>query len=220
MDKPLYMIQLQLPAKLVFQKQMHSKGSGTDDGYRLHAVLTGLFGDSAPKPFHFRIMDRQMEVLGYTDQDANTLMSNARLFGEPAMVTQLEGHLYSKIVPEVSPGQRLGFRVNVIPTVRTCSNKYRQGAEVDAWLAARLRHPEGDFPLNREEIYRDWLQKAIERQGGVRLISYGLEGVRGIRLFRRDQEGVFKRSDQREAMFQGTLEVTDGQAFRALLRRG
>lgn len=220
MPDPLFMVQLQLPAGLVFQQLAHSGGPGTDDGYRLHTVLTALFGDTAPKPFYFRTVGRQVEVLGYTDQGADMLMDKARLFGEPAWVTALEGHLHTKSIPSVPDGQRLGFRVNVLPTVRTCNNQCRKGAEVDVWLAAQLRQPAGSAPLNREVVYNEWFRQAIERQGGVRLESCGLDGLRGMRLARRNQEGAFCRSDQREAVFHGILETTDAVAFRALLRRG
>ncbi|MEO5339802.1 MAG: type I-E CRISPR-associated protein Cas6/Cse3/CasE [Magnetococcus sp. MYC-9] len=220
MHDSLYMVQLQLPGGLVFRKLAHPSGPGADDGYRLHAVLTALFGDAAPKPFYFRSVGRQVEVLGYTDQAADELMGKARLFGEPAWVTALEGHVHTKPMPDIPSGQRLGFRVHVIPTVRTCNNLCRKGAEVDAWLVARLRQPEGGAVLSREVVYCDWLRAAIERQGGARLVSCGLEGVRGLRVARRNRQGAFVRSDQREALFQGLLETTDAATFRALLRRG
>ncbi len=220
MSDPLFMVQLQLPAGLVFQQLAHPGGPGTDDGYRLHTVLTALFGDMAPKPFYFRTVGRQVEVLGYTDQGADTLMDQARLFGEPTWVAALTGHLHTKAMPDVPSGQRLGFRVNVLPTVRTCNQQCRKGAEVDVWLAAQLRQPAGSAPLNREVVYTEWFRQAIERQGGVRLDSFGLDGLRGVRLARRNRDRVFCRSDQREAVFHGILETTDAVAFRALLRRG
>ncbi|MEO5349249.1 MAG: type I-E CRISPR-associated protein Cas6/Cse3/CasE [Magnetococcus sp. YQC-3] len=220
MSDSLFMVQLQLPAGLVFRQLAHSEGPGTDDGYRLHAVLTALFGDMAPKPFCFRTVGRWVEVLGYTDQGADVLLDKARLFAEPAWVTALEGRLYSKSIPLVPSGQRLGFRINVLPTVRTCNNQCRKGAEVDAWLVAQLRQPAGSAPLNREVVYSGWFRQAIEGQGGVRLESFGLSGLRGIRLARRNRDGAFCRSDQREAVFHGILETTDAVAFRALLRRG
>ncbi|MBF0627553.1 MAG: type I-E CRISPR-associated protein Cas6/Cse3/CasE [Magnetococcales bacterium] len=221
MSDPLYMVQLQLPAGLVFQRLSQPKGAGTDDGYRLHAVLTGLFGDAAPKPFHFRSVGRQLEVLGYSRHPADALQHLAGLYGEPALVAALEGHLSSKRVPEVPPGQRLGFRVNVIPTVRTCSHQFKhKGAEIDAHLAARARQPAGDAPPEREAVYLDWLQTAFARLGGARLLACELEGMRGIRLTRRNQQRAFVASDQREALFQGLLETTDSAGFHALLARG
>ncbi|MBF0284477.1 MAG: hypothetical protein HQL51_08465, partial [Magnetococcales bacterium] len=132
MSDPLFLVQMRLPARQVFA---HQERNDTDEGYRLHAVLTGLFGEGAPKPFCTRITDREVEVLGYAGQDAVALMDSARLFGTPALVEALVGNLHAKPMPLIPAGQRLGFRVNVLPTVRTCGAPFRKGAEVDAWLA-------------------------------------------------------------------------------------
>ncbi|MBF0175489.1 MAG: type I-E CRISPR-associated protein Cas6/Cse3/CasE [Magnetococcales bacterium] len=222
MVEPFYMIQLQLPARLVFQTlpDAHARIS-SDDGYRLHALLVGLFGEASPKPFWFRQSGRQVEVLGYANQDAGALMDQARLFGAPALVTELEGHLHAKPVPTIPVGQRLGFQVNVLPTVRTC-NRFvqRKGAEMDAWLAASLAHEEGSPALDRGVVYMNWFRAAMERQGGMRLETISLHAMRGVQLARRRRDRSFARVEQREVVFHGTLETTDAELFRALLRRG
>ncbi|MBF0423172.1 MAG: type I-E CRISPR-associated protein Cas6/Cse3/CasE [Magnetococcales bacterium] len=222
MVEPFYMMQLQLPARLVYQTLIqYDAKMGSDDGYRLHALLVGLFGEAAPRPFCYRTVGRHVEVLGYSDQNADMLLESARLFGEPAIVTELQGHLHAKPVPEVAAGRRLGFRVNVLPTVRTCSRHFRKkGAEVDVWVAACRQQADSGLSLERGVVYANWFRESVERQGGVKVESLRLDAMRGLRLARRTAERGFKHHEKREVVFQGTLETVDAVAFRALLRRG
>ncbi|MBF0436967.1 MAG: type I-E CRISPR-associated protein Cas6/Cse3/CasE [Magnetococcales bacterium] len=225
MTSPLYMVQMLLPPRLlVLPDASSSRGGNSDDGYLLHSLFASALGDLAPKPFHHQTHQRHLEVLAYSTVDAESLLERARLFGKPDFVHALETGSSSKPMPVIATGTRLGFRVNVVPTVRAQGPAFRKGAEIDAWLAARAREQkksaEGHSTIDRETAYAEWMQAALTRHGGATLESLRVTSLRGTRLFRRNKERAFHRLEQREVVFQGVITVTDSKDFFTLLKRG
>ncbi|MBF0426646.1 MAG: type I-E CRISPR-associated protein Cas6/Cse3/CasE [Magnetococcales bacterium] len=222
MRDPLYMVQMRLPARLAYGSRTHAwEKADPDPGYRMHALLTRLFGEAAPKPFFAHSRGREVEILGYSSSDAGALQNLVQLYGEPTLVQALtRTPPASKPMPDIPVGQRLGFTVNVVPTVRTCTHRFKKGAEVDAWLAACQRLPESSPKPLRQEVYSDWLRATLRRHGSVQLHTLEILGMRGVRLERRNAQGKFCALDQREVTFRGVFEVTDADLFRKLLRRG
>lgn len=224
MSNALYMVQMFLPPRLLASVHDQSRGASVDDGYLLHSLFASAFGDISPKPFHYQSRQRHLEVLAYSEVAAESLLERARLFGRPDFVQALEVGCTSKSMPVITTGTRLGFCVNVIPTVRAQGPAFRKGAEIDAWLAAKARiQPDtagGGSPISRETAYTEWMQAALQRQNGAQLESLRLSALRSARLSRRNRERGFNRIEQREAVFQGVMTVTDGDDFHALLKRG
>lgn len=224
MSNSLHMVQMFLPPRLLANSHDHARKAGSDDGYLLHSLFAAAFGELAPKPFYYQSRQRQLEILAYSTTGTDALLAQARLFGKPDLVLALEAGCTSKPMPILAIGTRLGFRVNVVPTVRTQSPGFRKGAEIDAWLAAKARIPaataSGESTISRETVYAEWMQSALMRHGGIQLESLRLSALRSTRLSRRNQERDFHRIEQREAVFKGVLTITESDRFLALLKRG
>jgi CRISPR system Cascade subunit CasE len=201
---------------------------GSDDGYLWHALLRAVFGEMAPKPF--RHMERKggSYLLGYTPADKETLQAHADAFADPAAAEAIRlGSLAVKPLPKAFiADQRFRFEVRVRPVVRTTRNDPhgKPGREIDAFLAAAHRTTE---PLSREEVYRDWLRKALG--DSVAPTNVRISALRRSRPLRRgapDATGrrplvaVGRKGGAPDLVLQGELTVRDGDAFSQLLARG
>jgi CRISPR system Cascade subunit CasE len=87
--------------------------------------------------------------------------------------------------------------------------------ELDAFVHATLAAPR-DTRLEREDVYRRWLQQQMKRDGActvgdVRLVEFRLETMR--------RRGV-ARLVRPNVVLEGTLSITDPVGFRRLLARG
>jgi CRISPR system Cascade subunit CasE len=98
---------------------------------------------------------------------------------------------------------------------------HKKGAEVDAFLARCWDAGEG-VGVEREGVYRDWLDAHLERLGGARLISATVSGFKLERMIRRTHgdERRSVRVERPDVLFKGELEVTDPDRFPDLLGRG
>ncbi|MGB8930125.1 MAG: type I-E CRISPR-associated protein Cas6/Cse3/CasE [Anaeromyxobacteraceae bacterium] len=194
-----------------------------DLGYLVHCATRELFGERAPSQF-FVANERHgvAEVLAYTDRSEAELAEDSRSATRDALDTVGVPQIRVREMPvSWRTGRALAFEVRACPIVRlsSASARYRKGAEIDAFLAACART---DAPVDREQVYRDWLSVELERRGGVRARSVRVSAFQRERLLRRDH-GRERRPHSVErpsVLFQGQLEVTDGAAFDALLRRG
>lgn len=196
----------------------------TDLGYLLHCQLKELFGDDAPAPFAVQdARGRSVTVLAYADRDAGALRQHADTFADPDVHKACDWSSFDdKAMPRTwSPGQQLGFEVRVCPVVRMSGDgpRWRKGAEVDAFLARCFR-TEG--VVDREDVYREWLESELCRRGGVRLHSARLTAFQRGHFVRREHgpERTSKLTERPDAVFAGELEVADPAAFGALLARG
>ena len=204
-----------------------------DDGYLVHRALAALFGNAAPKPFRVRTSkSRAVTVLGYTRHARDDLEQQARTFAPPDAYESCHwADLAVKPMPHSWPaGTVLGFEVRVCPVVRLASDVrarahdgrdavWRKGAEVDACLHRRFLSAGAEPEAGRETVYLDWL---AERLAPAARIDARLEGFRRVRLLRsRHRAERRHRSFERpDALLAGSLEITDGEAFGALLVRG
>lgn len=205
----------------------------TDDlGYVLHAAFMALFGDQRPEVFtpdpsagaHHAA--RKLRVLAYTRSDLPSLRERARTYADPVAFSLVDWErAASKPMPTTwREGQRLGFHLRACPTVRMSKSgaHHREGAEVDAFIAATWRAGEG-VPVDREAVYRDWLAAALVRAGAAELEHAALEGFHLEPLHRRTQ-GAERRPRPNlrkpDATLRGALTITAPAAFTALLRRG
>lgn len=199
-----------------------------DDGYLVHAWSTELWQGLAPTPFLLQGVPVSegrgvINLWGYARSEPRTIVSHARDFGDPSLLEVLEGGvdgIASKAMPRFEAGRRVGFTLRACPVVRGRSERApERSREVDAWLAACIRHP-GE-PVAREAVYLEWLKARLVGRG-ARLERASLSGFRLDRLVRRTQgaERQARRLERPEARFEGELIVEEPGAFETLLARG
>ncbi|WP_251968879.1 type I-E CRISPR-associated protein Cas6/Cse3/CasE [Salinibacter ruber] len=233
---PFHMVRLWLesPGLTTVGKMNHLPLSQTSTLYLAHCALKELFGDRAPKPFHVENGEdsgRYVRVLGYAGADSEALESEARIGTDPTIYDICDwDRLRSKPMPESFPeGMQLSFEVRACPIVRKSSagegpngREWREGQELDAFLSRAWENP--DEELTREGVYRDWLIRQFEVRGGAAIDpeSVGMSRFSIERMVRRTHGddrsvNVIKRPD---VTLHGTLEVTDSDTFRKVLRSG
>jgi CRISPR system Cascade subunit CasE len=227
LEQDLYLVRLELDAARLFQRVRGLPPRQLDTGYLVHGHLAGLFGELGPRPF--RILEgrgRRVQVWGYAACGRQALLDHAQAYADPLVFASCDWDRFeTKPVPAGRwlPGRRAGFEVRICPVVRTS----REGAhgrkprEVDLFLSRSWAAGSPDISVDREGVYRDWLAERLA-QGGAKLLEARMQRFRRVRLLRRKQDAertatILERPD---ATFEGTLEVTDGAAFAALLARG
>jgi CRISPR system Cascade subunit CasE len=80
-----------------------------------------------------------------------------------------------------------------------------------------------DISLNREAIYREWLERELGRNGAARTLHAELVRFQLQRLARRTHttgNRRFHRCERPDATLTGMLEVASPEPFLALIRRG
>ena len=88
---------------------------------------------------------------------------------------------------------------------------------MDAFLLDSEQRPPGEMQRSREEVYRDWLERQLQTHGAARLEEARLRSFRRTRVLRK-LHGPY--SEGPDAVMQGVLTITDGDAFASLLARG
>lgn len=220
------------------------RGGAFDEGYAMHRLLSGIYGDRAPKPF--RIIaprDARKGVLyGYAESDADELRELADCFADPLQACVIPAEsVQSKTMPdEWRAGRRLGFETLIRPVVRSRGigaaisgsdtvdraaarrPEYSRGArtvELDAFQYEASLLGNGEMERTREEVYEDWLRKQIAVHGGAELEEASLQSFRRTRAVRRARERT--SSEGPAALMRGTLVVGDDpDKFGDLLKRG
>ena len=198
-------------------------GNIFDEGYAMHCLLAGVFGEAAPKPFRLvtpRHQGAPSAVLyGYGSADAEALRDAANQYADPFQSSALPVEsLKSKPMPvRWQPGQRLGFELLVRPVVRFSDRSGWRGAERDVFQAEADPHPKGGMDRSRLEVYHDWLASKLHKGGAVlerHSVLKAFERVRSIRkLHQRPIEGP-------SALMAGVLVVDDPVAFAGLVAHG
>jgi CRISPR system Cascade subunit CasE len=219
------------------------QGLGADEGRTLHHLLSEAFGKGAVQPFRLlpgRDSASFGTLYGYSNYDEVSLREAFRETAAPELAEVLDiAHLAVKAMPERwSAGRRLAFDIRVRPVRRllkplegssrearrdpggVCATK---GSEVDAFVVARLRaFPDGLPPAtedapSREDVYRDWLEQRLGRDGAAAL------DVKTTRLKAYERRKVLRGGigvEGPDAVLHGELIITDPAAFTALLARG
>ncbi|MDA8217738.1 MAG: type I-E CRISPR-associated protein Cas6/Cse3/CasE [Dehalococcoidales bacterium] len=226
--KQLHMVRLRLPADRLFAlgKARHLPVAEADLGYLAHCLLGELFGDEAPKPFHIESgAGREVTILGYSARAADILLARAAASDRLGLPSLTPSSIASKPLPETFPvGQVLSFKVRICPVVLMSAGgpKNRKGAEVDAFLRRCRQVADPAVPVDREDVYRQWLQDEVERHGGGHILVSRMSAFKLEKMTRRTQgEKRMARGTLRpDATFEGLLEVTDGERFLSLLSRG
>ncbi|MCL6555566.1 MAG: type I-E CRISPR-associated protein Cas6/Cse3/CasE [Burkholderiales bacterium] len=182
-------------------------------GYTLHAWLTALFGEAAPKPF--RYFERRQEVLAYAPVDAQSLLMIAEERGSLAALAALDTeNAASKPMPtQWRAGQRLHLEVLACPVSR------KGEEEKDVYLRALDR--QNDATPSRAEVYRQWF--ARQWQEAVALEQVELLGMSArARLLRRARDGGNRllSIERPQALFAAEAVIREPTRFADYLKRG
>lgn len=232
---PIHLLRIPLDAQKLyaFARRSSASASDYDEGYAVHALFAALFDHGAksgahvaPKPFHVKHSgQRTLDVLGYGPEDHAALAHRARAFADPVAwgACDLDG-MASKPMPEAFPASsRLAFSVRVCPIRRIAKRgpMKRDRAEVDAFLAAAWEvGPE--VVLDREAVYRAWLDAEMAKDGAARVLEASMTTFR-LDQFHRRTHGEHRKghgTQRPDVTFAGELEVGDPAAFARRLARG
>ncbi len=226
--EPLYLVRASMRVDRLMQlgAERGMKMADVDPGYAVHLALGELFDAEAPGVFRVREpKGGRVEVLAYAGSDADALRERAGTFCHPLAHAACDWDGFvSRPMPSAWPaGRRLGFELRTCP-VRRGRDAERRRWEKDAFLVA-CDHAPRDAGLDRDTVYLDWLDELLGRADGLTVERRKLTSYRRVRLWRRTQgrgrngrEG--RRIERPDALFHGVLQVTDGDAFAATLRRG
>lgn len=239
--QPLHMIRMRLDGRRLFElarrRGLLADRGEEDVGYLVHSLLGEVFGELAPKPFALpdqlpgcsglATPDRAggITVLGYSANPAAALREHAAAFADPFAHAAVEWTWFDgKPMPaSFLAGCRLGFTVRVCPVERSMRLRgdRTKSPEVDALIVEGERQGIAEG-LDRGAVYGGWLARQFERQGGAHLVSSDMVAFRFVRLQRRDQKtrtpGRLPRMP--DAVLKGVIDVTEPDAFLALLARG
>lgn len=217
---------LQIPGLIALARRRRLPVRDVDLGYVVHSALGELFGDDAPQPFSLRDQSsRFATVLAYSALAVDELESIARADADPALFEIFDWETFAaKPMPARWPsGARFSFETRICPVVRMAADgpKHRKGAEVDAFLAECWRTGGPDGPVDREQVYRDWLAKRLET-GGVRVLQLEMTSFKRERLLRRThaQQRKAHLCERPSATFTGLLEVADPERLHDMMCRG
>lgn len=224
----LHMVTLRLDVARLMQLGIRRRlpMRDVDPGYLVHCHFGELFGDLSPRTFSLASeRGREWSVLAYADHDAATLRAHADAYADPALHSAVAWESFaSKQMPtDWKSGQLLGFEVRACPIVRKSGDgpNHRKGAEVDAFLA-KCWAVGPTVKVDREAVYREWLEQQIGRHGGSDINSAQVVAYQRERFVRRTQgdQRVARVSERPDVLFRGTLRVRSAAEFSALLRRG
>ena len=236
MPETFYMLSMALDLDKLMRRGFERKlpMREIDAGYLVHMQLGELFGELAPRPFRVdRHEGRKIRILAYSDSSADVLKDHADALADPVVHSVCDWSAFAgKAMPGTfKPGQRFGFELRSCPVVRlakagtkTTRNgdkvQVKKGAEVDVFIQQAWARP--DEKLSREMIYREWLEGQFNRRGGARLTGLKIKAFNRERLVRRDHTAQRKahRVERPDALFEGKLEITDGESFVGMLRAG
>lgn len=235
MSAPLHLVRLRIDARKLyaFARRSRAASRDLDEGYAVHALLAALFDRGAaenarvaPKPFHLAsVQDRSIDVLGYCALEAPALVERAKTFADPLAwgVCDLDGMVSKPMPTEVPAGTRLGFSVRTCPIRRIAKRgpMTRDRAEVDAFLA-KSWEVGPDVPLDRDDVYRAWLDEELAKDGAAKLVSASMANFHLGHLHRRThgEERTGHRTNRPDVSFDGVLDVLDAGAFATRLARG
>lgn len=194
------------PAGLERLARARRFGDEDDNGYRLHALFAGLFGDVAPVPWRLddRPQGRNRVVWAYTDQPWESLQGAInRRFEDPGavgldadLISLLRGALAwegcaSKSMPEFVVGQRMACDLRACATVRVHGDlpgipagsdhgavaARKAGDEVDVVVAEALRRSRGGASVHMHDLDAGAIYAGWLRTALERLGGFTVEGI-------------------------------------------
>jgi CRISPR system Cascade subunit CasE len=227
-NTPLFMLRTEFDqqALMRFANRTGLNLQIADGGYIMHAALSALFGDGAPRPFVVRDSgSRRLTMLGYASSSHHELAERARALADPLAAETMElDAMCSKQMPSAwRAGALYRFETRVCPVVRISGRSAGETPrEVDVFIHRCLR-VSAETLLDRQAIYGEWLARELARDGAARICETRLVRFQRQRLARRDRSGEdqrLRRCERPDATLVGILEVNSPEGFAALLRRG
>jgi CRISPR system Cascade subunit CasE len=228
MPEPLHLLRIDLDTGALVRR---GRAQGlplreVDGGYLVHAWLEATFGPAVVRPFALEgEVGRRQRVLGYCHKPLAELREDADRYADASDFAAADWETAATKPMPVAfrAGERLGFAVRAVPTRRSRALA-AEGAgpvELDAFLLAARAEAEGPKP-ERADVYLAWLAEELDRSGGARLVDGSVVAFTLAPLLRRTQ-GEQRRGRMvtlPDVHFEGTVEITDPEAFSALLARG
>ncbi|MDE0104391.1 MAG: type I-E CRISPR-associated protein Cas6/Cse3/CasE [Bryobacterales bacterium] len=196
-----------------------------DIGYALHALLCGLFGTQAPRPFAIPALGQGVrrkgdtftfELLGYARAPIEVLHTLAQLVDSDLQMQIDWDSAGARPMPtQWPPGLQLRFDLRACPVrrvLRPFTTKPRpglpgrtipRGSEVDAYQLAAVRaRDSGTEVPTRGKVYAHWLAERLgpcpDRDQAVSLVADSAQVVayRSVRLLRRPRGSGGRRCDR------------------------
>jgi CRISPR system Cascade subunit CasE len=213
-----------LPIRLrALRKWSAVRGFGADEGCALHHLLSETFGKGVLQPFRLMIAPSAINgsLYSYAQSDEVALKEVAAECAFPDALGVCDvPSLATKAMPENwKSGRRLAFDLRVRPVRRLLkpAGVFPKGAEVDAFLLDSLRtNPDGpsaENKLDREDVYRYWLEKRLGKAAKV-------EHAKMVQYERR---AILRGPEMRQGpdvVWHGELAIMDGEEFAARLAGG
>ena len=210
-----------------------------DQDQAIHKLLVESFGTNAPRPH--RLMEKARktqatQLYGYTSASQEELRNRAQACADPLQAAILPPEtIMTKPMPEDwQSGETFGFNLRVRPMIRSWHTRESQDPDfpdqvhvmkwkyaTDAYFRdSQKRAEKGLPPRDRTEVYREWLDELLKRQGGAQLMKGSNLMVDSFRKSPKDVKRNSSGALGPEAVVRGTLVVIDPGAFRELLRNG
>lgn len=196
-----------------------TKPVSDDLGYLTHAVLDGLFGKGAIRPFRIAIQDLLVE--GVSLRDADELLLSAKKSRFWSCVH--DGRVDVDPLPMHEEGDAPRFLVDCCPVCRlgknsAASHGLRKGTEIDVWQRHLMKG--GDESKGPEQVYRQWLADRL--CGSAEILDFRVRNrvINGV--IRREAGPVRRprRLTRPRVRMLGRLKVLDRDAFRRIQIRG
>lgn len=234
-----YMLQMWMDTRKLAElgKMLHLPLRHVSNSYLVHCALNEIFQNQAPSPFcledphryisQYNVQtERHIPLLGYSFIDSGPLQELAKGFAGPSVYHIIDwDRLQSKPMPTEFPeGMKLGFELRACPVVRKASDghKWKKGQEVDAYLSKVWDVNDENTPIDREDVYNDWLKQRLDKQTGAKLLTSRIKRFSLERMSRRTHAAnrkvnMIKKPD---VILTGKLEVRNNDAFNKLLQNG
>lgn len=217
----LHLIESPMSMQALHRWAGHRLHGRVDEDVALHHLLTETFGRDVIRTFRLMVAPRAQNatLYAYADRDADSLRAEAHATRTPGTADVLPLDSLRSLPRQADTwgtGQRLGFDLRCRPVVRLASaipeTDFAKGAELDAFLAETLRT---DTARTREAVYTDWLAARLAPGAELDRDATWLAQFHRTRSQRKGRtvEGP-------DAVFHGTLTVTDPEAFATRLATG
>lgn len=196
-----------------------------DEGRALHHLIAEAFGPGVFSAFRLLVASRKAvgNLYAYSSWDAEALRTAAAAHAPPEHLAVLPPErIESKPMPSSwRTGQQLGFDLRTRPVRRLrreLAGRFREGAEVDAFLVHALRHSPDDPDAaahERESVYLEWLAERLSPAATLVREHSRLARFRRVRVAR-----TGKGPEGPDATIHGDLIVADPTKFATLLASG
>ena len=198
-----------------------------DVGRALHQLLRATFPPRSLQPFRLFVPSHHPcgNLYAYTTCPETELRSSFQACAAPevAEILKIQTLTTRSLPSSWTPGARYGFDVRLRPVVRLASDittpraVWKRNAEVDAWFARRLRHPDASICTlpSREEVYLDWLSNLVTPAA-----SLDRDATRIAQLHHRDIVRGRNTRKGIDIVVHGSFVVRDAGAFSRILARG